>query len=96
MQRFDSYSSVSSLRSLSLNPFKIINSFGDNSNIITIRSSGFEKSPVQNRFKNYFALTFALSFEMREADRFFSWGPCGFFTGRFRSEGTITFASVTT
>jgi hypothetical protein len=32
----------------------------------------------KNRSKNYFALTFALSFEMRKTDRFFSWGPCGF------------------
>jgi len=47
-------------------------------NIINNRSSGFEKHSIQNRFKNYFALTFALSFEMREADRFLSWGAMRF------------------
>jgi len=47
-------------------------------NIVSNRFSGFEKHSIQNRFKNYFALTFALSFEMREADRFFSWGAMRF------------------
>jgi hypothetical protein len=85
MQRFDSEA-----HSLSILRCSLIIRHGANSlhwrvpherpvkNRVTIRSSGFEKSPVQNRFKNYFALTFVSSFEMRETDRFFSWGAMRF------------------